>query len=195
MNDRHRAAGSRRPELFPEEAILERWHRRMINAAGIDRDLVPTTNRIEPPLRRDVGLGGDILRPKLRPISLVMAIKWAGIRVSGEACDQETEDRRGSYVNRPSTRRTAAECVHSEGAVRLVRPIRTHFAHELARCRIEQVVTRFIGKLRRSRAGCVLGFGCDAAYRQYPQWSSVPSSSSTCCHAFRKSPSLAKHVR
>jgi hypothetical protein len=44
MDDGHRPARSARAELFAEDTRLSRRDRRVIEAAGIDRDLIPMAN-------------------------------------------------------------------------------------------------------------------------------------------------------
>ena len=61
MHDGHGAAGPTRPELLTEDAGITRRDRGMIETARVDRDFVPTMNRIEAVFwtdqRRDVGTG------------------------------------------------------------------------------------------------------------------------------------------
>ena len=58
VHNRHRPPGTPRSELFTKNAVLSRSDRSVIKAAGIDRDPVPTVERIKPlpwaDKRRDV---------------------------------------------------------------------------------------------------------------------------------------------
>src|SRR5437667_7097713 len=47
VHNGHRPAGTTWTELLPEIAILARCRRRMVQTAGIDRDSVPTPDRVE----------------------------------------------------------------------------------------------------------------------------------------------------
>ena len=60
VDDGHRPAGSAWTELFVESAILTRCGRRVVEAAGVNCDLIPTTNRVESLPRPMPGTGVEV---------------------------------------------------------------------------------------------------------------------------------------
>src|ERR1051326_4488640 len=57
VNDGDGSGCSTRSELFSKHPVLAGSHRRVVESAGVDRYLVPTTNRIEVLPRPVFGLG------------------------------------------------------------------------------------------------------------------------------------------
>ena len=86
VDNRHCPAGSPRPELFSENAVLARGDRSMIQTAGINCDHVPTVKRIEPPPWAS-GMWDAGRRVKQRTEHVVESV----IRPEGEGQNRQNE--------------------------------------------------------------------------------------------------------
>lgn len=87
MNDGYGAAGTARPELLAKMSRIARRNRSVIQTAGIDCDLIPTMQRVEPSTRRDYRNNRRRSALKTRPQFLVEAI----VRPSGKDQRRKSE--------------------------------------------------------------------------------------------------------
>src|SRR5437762_3657404 len=60
VDDGHRPAGSARTQLCLESAILTGCGRGVVETAGVNRDLIPATNRVESVPRSMPGTGVEV---------------------------------------------------------------------------------------------------------------------------------------
>src|SRR5213592_4466603 len=88
VNDRHRTARTPRSKLFPENPVLARRYRRVIQPAGVDGDLVPVTDRVCPGPRFLSGARARTVvwtGPVERTQRLAMTVRESG-RILSEPC-------------------------------------------------------------------------------------------------------------
>ena len=82
VNNGHGAAGTTRPQLFAEHTTFTWRHRRVIQACGIDGDLIPTMHGIGRDFRNLVSRGRR-LAMKLRAVNVSEIAGGAASKASG----------------------------------------------------------------------------------------------------------------
>ena len=86
VDDGHRPAGAGRPELLAEDAVLAAGDGRVVEPAGVDRDLVPVTEPAQRVVRLRVSPAGSLSRRSLvaRPPHVAGLAARGSLRPGGD---------------------------------------------------------------------------------------------------------------